>query len=202
MKIRIKFSKHGNTKYVGHLDIMRYFQKAIRRSGIPIKYSEGYSPHQIMSFAAPLGLGVESDAEILDIETTEYVDRDIAIAKLNEVMCEGIEILDWRQLEDNAKPAMSQVASADYLVLCDVKDLSSLNKDEIIVLKENKKGETKPVDIKPMIYDIHTVPGGVFMHIAQGSAQNLKPDTVIKVLGGEKYHIIRKELYDMNGLTL
>lgn len=52
MKIRIKFRKYGTMKFIGHLDVMRYFQKAIRRSEVNIRYSEGFSPHQIMSFAA------------------------------------------------------------------------------------------------------------------------------------------------------
>lgn len=67
MKIRIKFRKYGTMKFIGHLDVMRFFQKAIRRAGIPIAYTEGFSPHQIMSFAAPLGVGLTSDGEYLDI---------------------------------------------------------------------------------------------------------------------------------------
>ena len=58
MKIRIKFAKIGPVKYVGHLDMLRYFQKLMRRAGIDITYSEGFNPHQKMSFAAPLGVGV------------------------------------------------------------------------------------------------------------------------------------------------
>ncbi len=65
MKIRIKFRKYGVMKFIGHLDIMRFFQKAVRRSGIDICYSEGFSPHQVMSFAAPLGVGITSDWEYL-----------------------------------------------------------------------------------------------------------------------------------------
>ena len=60
MKIRIKFSKTGTMKFIGHLDIMRYFQKVMRRSEVNIAYSEGFSPHQKMSFAAPLGVGLTS----------------------------------------------------------------------------------------------------------------------------------------------
>ena len=55
MKVRIKFSKEGPMKFVGHLDTMRYFQKAIRRANLPVAFSGGYSPHMIMSFAQPLG---------------------------------------------------------------------------------------------------------------------------------------------------
>ena len=60
MKVRIKFAKTGHMKFVGHLDTMRYFQKAIRRAELPVAFSGGYSPHMIMSFAAPLGVGTTS----------------------------------------------------------------------------------------------------------------------------------------------
>ena len=63
MKIRIKFSKQGAMKFIGHLDTMRYFQKAMRRADVDIRYSEGFSPHQIMSFAAPLGVGLTGCGE-------------------------------------------------------------------------------------------------------------------------------------------
>ena len=68
MKVRIKFAKYGAMKFIGHLDMMRFFQKAVRRADIDVKYSEGFSPHQIMSFAAPLGVGIESCGEYMDLE--------------------------------------------------------------------------------------------------------------------------------------
>ena len=71
MKIRIKFRKYGTMKFIGHLDVMRYFQKAIRRAEVNIRYSEGFSPHQIMSFAAPLGVGITSKGEYVDIEVLD-----------------------------------------------------------------------------------------------------------------------------------
>ena len=81
MKIRIKFRKTGIMKFIGHLDVMRYFQKAIRRADVEICYSGGFSPHQIMSFAAPLGVGITSNGEYVDIEvhstgtTAEMLER-------------------------------------------------------------------------------------------------------------------------------
>ena len=71
MKIRIKFRKYDTMKFIGHLDVMRYFQKAIRRAEVNIRYSEGFSPHQIMSFAAPLGVGITSKGEYVDIEVLD-----------------------------------------------------------------------------------------------------------------------------------
>ena len=60
MKARIKFRKYGSLRFIGHLDVMRFFQKVMRRADIPIAFSGGYSPHMIMSFAQPLGIGLTS----------------------------------------------------------------------------------------------------------------------------------------------
>lgn len=117
MKVRVKFSKHGAMKFVGHLDIMRYFQKAIRRAAIPIRFTEGFSPHMVMSFASPLGLGLTSDGEYMDIEVKEAIPSKEAVKRLNEVMVEGMQVLSYRQIpEGKASNAMSLVAYADYTV--------------------------------------------------------------------------------------
>ncbi len=71
LKVRIKFSKEGPMKFVGHLDTMRYFQKALRRAELPVAFSGGYSPHMIMSFAVPLGVGMESLGDYFDLEMAE-----------------------------------------------------------------------------------------------------------------------------------
>ena len=84
MKIRIKFAKEGAMKFIGHLDIMRYFQRAIRRAGIDVAYSEGFSPHMIMSFANPLGVGLTSEAEYFDLVIrSEYSSQEL-ISRLND----------------------------------------------------------------------------------------------------------------------
>ena len=86
MKVRIKFTKTGAMKFVGHLDTMRYFQKAIRRAELPVAFSGGYSPHMIMSFAAPLGVGTTSMGEYFDMELTEKVPTAEIEDRLNAVM--------------------------------------------------------------------------------------------------------------------
>ncbi len=165
MKIRIKFTKSGPLKFVGHLDIMRYFQKAIRRAGIDVEYSQGYSPHQIMSFAAPLGVGLTSDGEYMDLQVHTCEAKDDMIRKINEVMAEDIQIVNFIVLPDDSKNAMSIVAAADYMV--SVKDgyeyldivnfkqrfLEFYNRKNIMILKKSKKSENE-VDIKPFIYQI------------------------------------------------
>ena len=102
MKIRIKFSKQGNMRFIGHLDIMRYFQKAMRRADVDIRYSEGFSPHQIMSFAAPLGVGLTGSGEYLDIEVLSTESSGRMVERLNVQMAEGMEVLSFKRLPDSA----------------------------------------------------------------------------------------------------
>lgn len=170
MKVRIKFQKYGAMKFIGHLDVMRYFQKAFRRANIDNELSKGFNPHQIMSFAAPLGVGLTSDGEYLDAQLLSSDDPDTMINRMNAVMTEGFRVIGFRHLldpEENKKviTAMSLVASADYLV--SLKDgyeigngfrikefqnawLRFLSEKEIIVDKKTKTSE-KAVDIRPMI---------------------------------------------------
>ena len=116
MKVRIKFAKYGVMKFIGHLDTMRFFQKAIRRAGVDVKYSEGFSPHQIMSFASPLGVGMESYGEYMDIEVVSMPSAEQMKHDLNQVMVEGVEILSVTPLPDQAKNAMASVAAAGYFI--------------------------------------------------------------------------------------
>lgn len=81
MKVRIKFRKYGALRFIGHLDVMRFFQKAMRRAEIPIAFTAGYSPHMIMSFANPLGIGLSSDGEYFDIELSGPISSKEAVRR-------------------------------------------------------------------------------------------------------------------------
>lgn len=185
MKIRIRFAKQGRMKFIGHLDMVRYFQKVMRRANVDIAYSEGFSPHQKMSFAAPLSVGITSKGEYFDIEVNSTKASEIMIQELNEQNVEGVTILSYKQLPEGAKNAMSIVAGADYFVYLDMIAEDIVEKfyrqPTINVLKKTKRSE-KIVDIKPMIYELQYRDNGIFMKVAQGSAANLKPDLVMKAL--------------------
>lgn len=241
MKIRIKFTKSGPLKFVGHLDVMRYFQKAFRRGEIDVEYSQGYSPHQLLSFAAPLGVGLTSDGEYLDVQVHTSDSKEVMIERINSVMAEDIRITDYIFLPDNTKNAMSIVAGADYLV--SVRDgydffgkdefqkkfIEFINREQIIITKKSKKSENE-VDIKPMINNTaftsedfyktigqtsickeiqtsvaDTYENGikVYMQLATGSANNLKPELVMEafsqyagiVYNEFTYQVHRMEVY-------
>lgn len=194
MKIRIKFRKYGNMKFIGHLDVMRYFQKAIRRADVGIRYSEGFSPHQIMSFAAPLGVGITSDGEYLDIEVVPPEEGSRLTGRLNAVMAEGFEVVGCFKLPDSAANAMSIVAAADYeLALRPGYEmdrpeewvqglLDFYSQDQVLISKKTKKGE-KQLDLKQLVYELSaSMENGspvVFMKISTGSTENIKPELVL-----------------------
>lgn len=216
MKIRIRFSKHGSVRFIGHLDIMRYFQKAIRRADIPVAYSQGYHPHQQLTFASPLGVGLESDGEYLDIEIETETISDTAAIKdaLQGQMAEGIDVLSARILPEKAANAMSIVAAADYRVSwhegkapcapdkMQALTVSFLQQASIPVLKKSKKKE-RIVDIRPMIYKLYADNGNLLIRCASGSEANLKPQQLLEALlksGGLEYdpygcQITRLDLY-------
>lgn len=208
MRIRIKFAKRGCMKFIGHLDVMRYFQKVMRRAEVDIAYSEGFSPHQIMSFAAPLGVGLTSEGEYLDIEVHSTDSSYEMIEKMNRVMVDGMQILSFVALDESVPKAMSSVAAADYLIkyrdghrpeaFADNDVLTTefkkfIENDEINVLKTTKKSE-KVVNIKPMIYDTAINDGAIFMKLATGSARNLKPELVMQAF----HHAYDVELGDFD----
>lgn len=190
MKIRIKFSKLGAMKFVGHLDIMRYFQKAIRRADIDICYSEGFSPHQIMSFAAPLGVGLTSTGEYMDIEVNHSDSSAAMIKRLNQTMADGISILSVKKLPDTAKNAMSIVAAADYRLTfregSEPEDLDEwingftafLEQENIPYLKKTKKGE-REMNLKPLIYQHQVENASILLQVSTGSSDNLKPEMIV-----------------------
>ena len=184
MKARIKFSKTGNVKFIGHLDVMRYFQKLIRRAKLDVTYSQGYHPHQIMSFTSPLSVGIESKGEYFDIETNSEIDPEYAVKVLNEHTVEDIQVLKYIQLPDDAKKSMALLAAADYLVDVDFDEETIdkfLSQNKIEVLKKTKKSE-KVVDIKPMIYKLEKQGNKLFVCLAHGSQANLKPNLVVEAL--------------------
>lgn len=164
MKIRIKFAKYGAMKFIGHLDMMRFFQKAVRRADIDVKYSEGFSPHQIMSFAAPLGVGIESRGEYLDLEVISLSSPEDIREALNRVMVEGVEVLDVNVLPDQTKNAMASVAAASYQIhlkegTFGVPDLAAsvssfFAQSQIPYTRETKKSVIE-TDLKQGIYEMY-----------------------------------------------
>ena len=195
---------------------MRYFQKAMRRAEIPVCYSEGFSPHMIMSFASPLGVGLTSDGEYMDVRVEESPSSAEAVSRLNAVMVDGIEVLSWRALPDKAGNAMASVAAADYDMRFregyapedgwQERFRTFMERPSITVIKEGKKG-SRELDIRPWIYDWNIRGDVIFLQVSAGSASNLKPELLMKAFAESEgmelspfsLMIHRRELYADQG---
>lgn len=187
--IRLKFSRKGPVSYLGHLDILRYFQKAILRAGLDIRYSEGFNPHQILSFAYPLGVSMETEGDYCDIEVNSFSSLEDIVNSMNAVMNEGISIISASIVPEDQLNAMASVAMAEYkIVLSDISSVSKelidsyMSKEEIMIEKEGKKGNIKEVNIKDGILKLDLIDGMLSMRLLSGSSLNIKPSQVIETI--------------------
>ncbi len=185
---RIKFTKGEEVKFIGHLDVMRLFQRAIKRANLPVAYSQGFNPHQLLSFANPLTLGTTSEGEYGDFEMAEKIEPTLIMAELNKVLPNGVRVLDSVLITQKTDSAMAAIDGAKYIVfLEELAKRDSLQEDikrylsqkEILVLKKTKKNE-KITDIKPDIFEIKKIPEGFYLYLAAGSRRNLKPEPVMQ----------------------
>ena len=188
MKLRIKFKKFGPVKFIGHLDVMRFFQKGLRRAEIDVAYSTGFSPHQIMSFASPLGVGLESNGEYFDVEILTPISSQDFMDKFNAVSVPWIQVTDVRLLPDKAGNAMASVAAAGYTIRFregrepgtdwQKKFEAFMSQAQIMVTKATKKG-TAEIDLKPAIYDYKVEEDHIYLLVNASSEGNIKPTLVM-----------------------
>jgi radical SAM-linked protein len=192
MKARLKFTKMGPMKFIGHLDLQRLFQRCIRRSHLPIEYSKGFNPHQYLYFALPLPLGATSEGEYLDMTLTDELEPEEIKNSLNAYLPEGINIQEVYILSDEMAVGMAAVDAAEYKIFIDKKTVplhfmdavnNFFNQSEILAEKQGKKG-IKEVNIKEMIHE-YTLDENdeqwiITLLLATGSKTNLKPETVIQ----------------------
>ncbi|MBR5296207.1 MAG: TIGR03936 family radical SAM-associated protein [Clostridia bacterium] len=203
LALRCRFEKKGPIRFISHLDLTRAFHRAFARAGLPLKFSEGFSPHPRFSLALPLSVGTESLTEIADFTLKEgFVMSEEEIKdSLQAQFPKGIEIVKVEKQEEK----FSSVAYASYkihLPKADPSLLFSLNKileGEITVQKKNKKGKWVEKDVKSGIRSISLFEedGGIGMEgVFSVSADNyLKPEMVLEGLRQKEEKLDISEKY-------
>ncbi len=201
MICRMRYEKRDEVKYIGHLDTMRTFTRCIKRTNLPVKYSGGFNPRVQLSFALPLGVGVTSECEYVDLELQDDADIEpVEIVKeLNEVLPEGFRIVSATKIEES-KSLMSLVKEAIYeisILLTNenaeeiVNRLNTLfEKPNLLIEKQTKNKRQEQVDIKEMILNVKneivnycTV--RCTIHCLAGSEKNLNPNLVVELINNE-----------------
>ena len=192
-KYVLKFTKDGYAKYTSHLDLLRFFKRAFRKSGIALSYSQGFNPHPKLGFAQPLSLGYASSCELLEFTTDIPYETEGIYNMLKDMMPEGLTILWCKELGDDIK---SLASIADYAVydvvipfevtedrLAELKN-GYLQQEEILALKKQKKDKKLvSVNIKHMIrnFEANLCEEGIKLDLLLdcGSISNCSPELVI-----------------------
>ena len=155
MRVRITFSKTGALRYIGHLDLNTIWERAARRVGLPLAYTQGFHPQPKMTFASALPLGFSSRCEVMDMRFNQEIDLTSLPMQLQDVMPSGIGIISVQSVDEHEPPLQTQIVSAEYEVaLTEAVDSSSLKRkiDEVIAsgsLPRERRG--KSYDLRPLI---------------------------------------------------
>jgi radical SAM-linked protein len=117
MKIRVKFKKDQEVRFISHLNLAKTLKQAVSRAGLPIAYSHGFNPHQKISLCHPLPLGMTSESEFADLVLTEKIGTDEVKKRLNEKLPRGIEILEAKEVPLRSKPLAALTDAASYEIM-------------------------------------------------------------------------------------
>ena len=160
MADRLLFTKTGRARYISHLDLMRTFQRAFFRAGIPLKHTEGFNPHPFISIALPLSVGYSSQCEILEFVLLDGVPREAVPRRLTAAMPEGILVHSCYPAERKLK----ELTYVNYIINMVFEEgrpqesetalKNLLSRDSLVVRKKSKKAKAgfTEVDLIPLIH--------------------------------------------------
>lgn len=182
MRMVLQYARQGAARYISHLDMQRAFSRALRRSGIPVTYSQGFNPHIVMSFASPLSVGYATDADYLEVEVADGYDARAAKEALNAVLPADIRVGRSFALLQTKKKLMALNHSAAYEITFALE-----NESECVTIRESlakllaadayvtKDRKGKDVDIRPLIVEAVCAGNRINAVLMNSSAGALNP---------------------------
>jgi radical SAM-linked protein len=161
-RLRVTFARGEEVKYITHLDLMRFWERALRRAGIPLAYSEGFSPSPRLALAAPLPVGVTSAGELMDVYLAKRVTSQHFIKAASDQVPPGIAVLEVREVGLGLPSLQSQVRWAEYQVdvLTDrsaddaKRAVEGLLASESIPWQHQREREVRRYDLRPLVQDV------------------------------------------------
>ena len=214
----LKYSRDSRVKYISHLDFVRMFHRAVRRSGLNMVFSQGFNPHPVMTVACPLSVGITADGELMKIGFEDGYSEEEILSRINDSFPPGFSLSKTKRVEGK-EIDFKKIERARYLIEAEVGTDADMDFEkfmsnpEIVVIKKTKSGE-KETDIKGMIHSVRLMSyegdTAVFEAILDcGNISNLKPDTLIsamnKYIDGcdcKFYNLHRAALLDKNNTEI
>ena len=196
MKKRVYFDKFGEMKFISHLDLLRFFDRLLKKSQIPVKYSQGFHPRPKMSFGSPVSLGTEAYDELMDFELESPMSNEEVFERLNSSNVMGFRVNKVEEVPRKSS-IMEEYTVMIYEIEGSEEDISKLeellNRDEIIEVKE-KKGKTVTRDLKVRIKSFKRDNNKIIMEII-----NTSPNSYLELIGIEQQNVkIKRCGYKIN----
>ena len=186
------FEKGARLRHIGHLDIQRAMQRALRRSGLPVSYSKGFNPHILLTFASALATGAMGEKEILDVSLDSPVEADAFMTAMNAALPPDMQLSFAKPMEDRHPALMAMVCAAAYDL--HVLDSSAakrcaeaipafLQQESIMAMRKTKSG-VKECDIRPLIHSLKAEGDHLYATLTLTESTACKPDMLLTALCG------------------
>jgi len=199
-RLRVRFRRGEELKFISHLDIMRLWVRALRRAGVPLSYSEGFTPHPRISLAAPLTVGMTGESELMDVFVSRPVSPHWFLSAVNRQLPQGIEVLEVFAVPPATSSLQSQVRQAHYRVevatvkpekevAADIKRIMAL---EHLPWHHERDTGRRDYDLRTLIQDIKLVECRegdcvLDMTLRSDESGSGRPEQVVYALGFKDY---------------
>jgi radical SAM-linked protein len=191
---RVRFSKAGKLRFLSHHDLMRLFERALRRTGFPLRMTEGYNPHPVISFPTALGLGIESMDEVMEFELTSWTAPRQIERLLAEQLPEGVGVVSAETFDRRDR---SQVEYVEYEAACPGQGEKFpegirrfLAQKECPIERPSDKG-SKTVEIRQYVLAADSEGDRAFLRIKVTDQGTAKPEEVLRAIGATVNETVR-----------
>ncbi|MFW5714282.1 MAG: TIGR03936 family radical SAM-associated protein [Brevefilum sp.] len=201
-RIRVQYTKGHPLRFTGHLDLQRLWERLLRRSGLPVRYSQGYHPRARLNLASALPLGFISDSELLDFWMNEPRPLDEVQQRLEAASPPGMDILSVEEVALSEDSLQSRMHASEFdVAFFDPIELEELNekvrvilaKDEIIRKRRKKTYNLRPLILKLEAQLLHDSQPGLWMSLLAEPGVTGRPDEVLDEMGFENtQYLIRR----------
>lgn len=210
MQIRFQFKRGNDLKFIGHLDILRLFERAFKRSRLPVAYSQGFNPRPQIVFGQPMPLGLTSDGEFADVDLASSIDPGEFMITMNTALPPGIQLVDIREIRNPAN-LMGLITGARYRICFEMPENMEIQKiirdvldsETINVMKKTKSGE-KEKNIRPFIYELSGDNDGTLacfdVLLGAGQDDNIRAELLMAGVSGVCH--VKLELQSMHRVLL
>ena len=189
MRAMIRFGKQPRLRFISHLDLQRFFQRALNRTGLPIAWTQGFNPHPILSFGSALALGWTSEYEILDVKLSAPMGRRRTEDAMRAALPVDLPVLEVRMVDDRHPAPMAMVRASDYEITLSGETAAAtldaaeefLRRESVMAVRKTKSGE-REVDIRPMALRLEREGDVLSARLMLTEKDTLKPDLLVRAL--------------------